>query len=303
MDATAFFGLQRRANAPTVWDVPVTAEICSAQGTLYGGTALGIGVEVLERTAERAALWATAQFYDFARPGDALRVEAELVVVGNHNTQGRVRAWVDDREIFMVVGSLGRRENRHDRAWPEPPAVTPRADCERRDVPEWAEDTVFNRFEVLLPPPLAATQWRYLIKDGKLTAPDADVEGVKEAQRTGRTAMWVRVPELEPSAAALGLIADLVSWGLTPAVGEPVAGQSLDNSLRIGDIASTEWYLIDIQALRVAQGTGYSIGHIWSEQGVLLGTASQSEVARPMLGELPRPARLAAEGLRSGGHD
>lgn len=292
VDAATFFNLRRDDAEATRWVSAISPGISSGNRTLYGGSALAIALEALERTCGRAAIWATAQFYGFARPGDRLVVDADLVVTGDHHTQARARGWIDDREIFIVAAALGRRALPIDRAWPEPPALPPWERWQQRDLPDWAAGSIFEQLEVYLCPALVDTQWAHLVRDDVLLD-IPDTPDARRARRTGRSFVWVRVRDLDPCSAALGLIGDLLSWGPRTAVGAPLAGQSLDNSLRIAAIAPTEWYLVEIQTQRIAHGVAYSIGHIWSEDGVLLGTASQSQVARPLDGELPPAARRA----------
>jgi acyl-CoA thioesterase len=44
----------------------------------------------------------------------------------------------------------------------------------------------------------------------------------------------------------------------------------------------TEWVLLDIRIHAVAHGFGHGVVHLWSEDGTLLATASQSTIVRLM---------------------
>ena len=66
------------------------------------------------------------------------------------------------------------------------------------------------------------------------------------------------------------------------ALGAPCSGNSLDNTLRVADLTTTEWILIDGQVHFVGNGVGYGLAHLWSDTGTLLGTAGQTLVLREL---------------------
>jgi acyl-CoA thioesterase II len=96
----------------------------------------------------------------------------------------------------------------------------------------------------------------------------------------GRSGFWVRVPDLECSSAALGLVGDFIPAGISFALGERAGGQSLDNTVRVLQLAPTEWYLVDVRIHGIEHGVAHGVAHLWNERGVLLGTASQTTVVR-----------------------
>jgi acyl-CoA thioesterase len=96
----------------------------------------------------------------------------------------------------------------------------------------------------------------------------------------GRSALWVRMDEgLELSSATLAIIADWVPSGLSQAAGR-VGGNSLDNTIRIYQLYPTEWVLCDIRIHGIQHGFGHGTAHLWSEDGRLMATASQSLIVR-----------------------
>jgi acyl-CoA thioesterase len=106
----------------------------------------------------------------------------------------------------------------------------------------------------------------------------------------GRSAMWAKLPEvLDMSSASLAVLGDYVPFGIGQALGLRAGGNSLDNTLRIGRLVPSEWVLLDIRVHQVVSGFGYGDVHLWSEDGVLLGTASQSTIVRKwhLLGDPP----------------
>ena len=60
------------------------------------------------------------------------------------------------------------------------------------------------------------------------------------------------------------------------AAGVRGAGTSLDNSLRVGHLVDCEWLLLDLHGHVAHDGYGYGDAHLWSPDGVLLGTGSQT---------------------------
>ena len=95
-------------------------------------------------------------------------------------------------------------------------------------------------------------------------------------------ALWARLAgdrapsssELTP--AVLGFLADMVPIAAAKATGVAGAGTSLDNSLRIGEPADSEWVLLDLDAHIAVGGYGHGQVHLWSPDGRLLATGTQS---------------------------
>ena len=111
-----------------------------------------------------------------------------------------------------------------------------------------------------------------------------DLESLDGVPSDGNASMWVRIRDLECSAAALAILGDYVPWGIGQALGLHVGGNSLDNTLRIvhrqTSVDTDDWLLVDVHAYAVAEGFGHGRVHIWARDGRLLATASQSIVAR-----------------------
>src|SRR5215218_9762503 len=69
--------------------------------------------------------------------------------------------------------------------------------------------------------------------------------------RPGQMAIWARLTGEVPGGgemtpATLGFLADMVPLACARSCGVAGAGTSLDNSLRIGEPADTEWVLLDL---------------------------------------------------------
>ena len=116
----------------------------------------------------------------------------------------------------------------------------------------------------------------------------------------------MRLPrELDRSAAGLAIVADWVPSGIGQALGRWAGGNSLDNTIRILDLVPTDWVLCDIQVHGIAKGFGHGRVHLWSEDGRLMATGSQSLIVRlhdekPAGGALSRASGCRAAPPRLG---
>lgn len=107
----------------------------------------------------------------------------------------------------------------------------------------------------------------------------------------GRTALWVRIPELtETSMVALAIFGDYVPFGIGQSLGAYAGGNSLDNTLRVIQVVPTDWVLLDVRIQAVHHGFGHGDVYQWSSDGTLMGIASQSAIVREV--SEPTPGRL-----------
>ncbi|MDQ1431536.1 MAG: acyl-CoA thioesterase, partial [Actinomycetota bacterium] len=112
--------------------------------------------------------------------------------------------------------------------------------------------------------------------DGRATE---DLDGTPGA---GRSAVWCRLPGGRRTVGPgdVALVGDLVILGLSDAVGIPCTANSLDNTIRIVERAASEWVLVDIKVDAVARGYAHAGAALWTEDGTLLGLATQTLVLR-----------------------
>ena len=258
----------RPGDAPGTWILPVTEDECSGAGRLFGGTGLGAAVRVLEIDSGRPMVWATGQFLSHALPGEDLRIEVDLVAEGRATTQARARAHVDGREVLAVIATLGRRDVDRSGVWITPPEAPSPDECP--PFPSRAAGrSVSGNLE------------RRLVR-GRTAAHEP-------AMDDGRVAMWVRVPDhLVVDPAFLAVLGDYVPWGGRDAVGGGLGGgQSLDNTLRVVEPVETVWILVDVRISSLVNGYAHGTVHLWSEDGYLMATASQTcQYRSPREGEI-----------------
>jgi acyl-CoA thioesterase len=265
MDATEFLGLCATHN-PVRWYLEVVPGICTDDQFLFGGCGLGAAIEALERTTGRRAVWAAAQYLSFAHPPDIMDIDVTVARAGQQTTQARAVAHVGDREILAVSAALGQRDTMYDGQWARFPDVPAPEDCPPRQRISRVDDSLAQRLEMRL-------------------ARGRDLSALDGVRDDGHSALWARFPAgLDVSAAALAILGDYVPFGVAQALGKPVTGSSLDNTLRVCSLVRTEWVLIDVRVHAVAHGFGHGRVELWAEDGTLLATASQSCVVRPRTG-------------------
>jgi acyl-CoA thioesterase len=252
--------------------MPIVPELCSGMGTLFGGCGLGALVETLEQDAGRPVVWATAQYLAFARHPSVLDIEVTLAVEGRSVTQARAIGRVDGEEILTVNAALGRRTSPIEGQWAERPDVPPPGDCPPRRLQTRHEGSILARLDTRL-------------------ADARDPEDFPSAPGAGRSALWVRFPDLDLSAAALAVVGDYVPFGISQASGQRAGGNSLDNTIRVVEAAPTEWILADVRIHAVGHGFAHGLVHLWGEDGTLLATASQSAVVRAWRDQPPADGR------------
>lgn len=263
MDRLAFFGVTPGRDERT-WDLPVVPELCSGMRTLFGGATMGAVAEVVERLAGRPPVWLSGQFLSVAHPGDVVELEVHRPATGRRLSQVRVVGRGQRREIVHVAATLGSGSI----ATPEPPErpapdVLAPEDSPPRPMLDRFAGTILDRVDIRL-----AQRRDEAEPPGRLGR--------------GRAGFWARLPELEASPAAMAIIGDFVPAGLGAALGAPVIPQSLDNTLRIVRHDPTDWYLIEVQLDGAANGLAHGTATLWSQEGVVLATASQTTVLRPM---------------------
>ena len=82
------------------------------------------------------------------------------------------------------------------------------------------------------------------------------------------------------TAGDVAFIGDLLMLGLSDAFGTPTTANSLDNTIRIVERAATEWVMLDVRIDAAAHGYAHAGAHLWTDDGVLLGMATQTLVVR-----------------------
>jgi acyl-CoA thioesterase len=183
-------------------------------------------------------------------------------VEGHRVTQARATASIDGKEILTVNAALGTGSLSADQPWVTMPEVAPPEECPPRRIPRDFGESIFEHVDTRV-----ALGRRFEDVDGQPGSP--------------HTALWARVPgHLSPSAATLAIFGDYVSSGTSEPMGRPLMGRSLDNTLRVATLEPTEWVLCDIHMHALQGGFAQGTGFLFSQNGTLLATASQSIQAK-----------------------
>lgn len=254
------------------WSLEVVPHLCRTDGRFYGGAALAAALACGEAAAGRPALWSSTQLVSSADLGDRIDITAAVVATGRSIAQVQVRGEVDGRLVFSSVGSCAEpREGGLAGAGQVMPSVPPPDDCER-----WRGPGALRGEDGEIPM-AAPTVGHHLVsehRDAPLLQPSAD--------HPGRMALWTRLTgtmartPTPTTPAVLGFLADMVPLAICKAAGVAGAGTSLDNSLRIGEPRDAEWVLLELDADVAVGGVGHGTVRLWSDDGHLLATGSQS---------------------------
>jgi acyl-CoA thioesterase len=255
-----FLGLRRATDG--AWSMAVGSQnIGGRRGSLFGGSGLAAGVAALEESADRPVAWATGQYVSTVQQGSVMDIDIHFPAMGHSMAQGRAVGMVGDAEIISIVAALGQRREEVRGVWTTAPDVPRPQDCELLE----------RTFEV----PCVHDH-----VDIRLAGGMFGFNGQGDPSGDGNLRLWVRMPEVALDAPALALIADYMSAGVGNAFGTRVHCTSLDNTIRyanpITDAEADGWVLCDGEVAFAGNGLAYGSGHIWSESGRLLATASQS---------------------------
>jgi acyl-CoA thioesterase II len=254
--------LEGRAAGPSFRFTP-SPLLCTPAGNLQGGAGLGVAVAAMEAVTRRPTIWATAQYLTFAPGLDALDVEVTVEVHGHQTTQARSVVQRDGMEILTAHAALGRRQLDIEGTFSSAAAV---------------------------PGPEESAPFRFF-RHGRGDMGDlADFRLARGRQfddldgRPGSEglALWIRCWEGDrrPTAADLAFIGDFMPLGFPHAIGQPYIGNSLDNTVRLGNLVPTEWVLMTVHVQQVVDGFGHGYAELWSQDDTLLGTVSQSATLR-----------------------
>lgn len=260
MDATEFLGLTPTHN-PMRWFLPITEGIATRERFLFGGCGLGASVAAMEAVCGRPVVWATAQYLSFAMVDSIMDLDVTIAVSGKRTSQARVVGKVGDREILTVNAALGSKDIPIDEQYRTMPQVPPPRECPTREGLVDDSNSIMTRLDMRL---ALGTPWNAFDGTQKLV--------------DGRSALWVRTPEVDMSAAALAILGDYVPFGISQSQGSWVPSNSLDNTIRVQRLVPTEWVLCDVRIDGIHDGFGHGSVYLWSADGTLLATASQSAV-------------------------
>jgi acyl-CoA thioesterase len=266
-----FLGLTA-ADGPGRFRFTVRNHLARLDGRLYGGTAIAVSIAASELVSSRAALWMTTQFVSTAPAEAEISVLAEVLAPGRRTNQVRVTGTDASGEVmFASLGATGHhRPDGLTGTFEHRPRVTGPEDSEHRDGPfaTMIRNAGITGDVPQVPPDVGFNSVIEFREPTVLEHPDPG---------PGRLCMWVRRRDRRPvTPAVVAFMADMVPLSVAHGCGVVAGGISLDNTIRIGAFEPSEWVLVDLRAHLAVGDYGHGAAHLWSEDGRLLATASQS---------------------------
>lgn len=276
-----FLGLVRHDHGDHFHFV-VENRLARLDGRLYGGTAIAVSIAAAEQVTERSSLWMTTQFVSTVGEGTEIAVHVEVLAPGRRTNQVRVTGTSPSGDVvFASLGATGHhRDGGLAGEFENCPDVTPPSDGESWQSPftGMAQGT---GAELRLPPLPRGVGFTTVIE-----LRSAEIRRHPDPG-PGRVCLWVRRKDRAPITPALAsYVADMVPMSVARACGVMALGTSLDNSIRIGSFDDQDpgegWVLLDLRPHLAVGDYGHGTAHVWSEQGRLMATASQTAAMRPI---------------------
>lgn len=234
-------------------------------GTLQGGAGLGATTAAMEIVTGRPTIWATAQYLSFASGTESLNIDVNVEVSGYNTSQVRCVLSRSGQEILTTHAAMGSRDTTMDDRWDQPLTVAAPNDCPRYRFFERGAGHLGDLSD-------------FRLAHGR----QLDDIAISKKKGDGSFALWVKCWEGSRmvTSSDIAFIGDFMPLGFADAIGAPFAGNSLDNTIRIGTLVPTQWVLISIRVHQVANGFGHGSASLWAESGTLLGNVSQTSVMR-----------------------
>lgn len=253
----------RSTDDPNRWQLELTPRVLTPAGAMHGGAALAATVEALEGATARPLVWATAHYLTHAGPRGLLDVDVSIEVAGHQTTQARAVLHLGDVEVLLTVASLGMRGETSPGRWVQPSLAPGPGDARRLPPAPPGTESMLDHYDIR-------------IATGRM---GDELDGTRGP---GRSVLWCRLPggRRPVSAGDMAFIGDLLMLGLSDALGTPTTANSLDNTIRIVERAPTEWVRLDVRIDATAHGYAHAGAHLWTDDGVLLGMATQTLVVR-----------------------
>jgi acyl-CoA thioesterase len=235
----------------------LTDDLSRHDGAMYGGTGAAAAVMAMEAATQRDALWVVTQFVAQAQIGERVRWVVEPMALGGRIAQLRVTGSVDDRVVFCALGATAHpRPGGLHGQYRAMPTVAPPDDCPRS-----------------LPGPphldLAELGFHRKVEFREAAPPDGS--------SSSPVMLWTRLSSgADVTRATVAFLADMIPLAVARAAGRLGAGFSLDNSLRFADVPPSEWVLLELSGQVASHGYGHGDVTVWSHDGALIATGSQT---------------------------
>ena len=233
----------------------VAPHLARPDGGLYGGAAAALAVTAAERATGRRCLSLAIRYLAPAALGDEIRVVVTNLSAGRSISQVEVKGTHGDRLIFAATAAAAVEGSHDDDAqlvpFPDAPAPSTCRGYRETDLAS------------------AGNMWRSLAV--RVAHHDGVDVGGQQPLR-----LWARINGVAATPATMAYVSDWVSEGFWQGVQGAGTGVTIDGSITVAQPDPTEWILMEI--LPQSSWAGYCAGQVlmWSENGVFLGTATQT---------------------------
>jgi acyl-CoA thioesterase len=234
----------------------LTDALARHDGAMYGGTGAAAAVMAMEAATQRDALWVVTQFVAQAQIGERIRWVVEPMALGGRIAQLRVTGTAGYRIVFCALGATAHpRPGGLHGQYRTMPVVTPPDDSPRvRPGPREVDPSEIG--------------FHRKVEFREVAQPDG---------ASGSVLLWSRLTSRAPvTRATVAFLADMIPLAVARAAGRMGAGFSLDNSLRFADVPPAEWVLLELTGQVAVHGYGHGDVTVWSSDGALIATGSQT---------------------------
>jgi hypothetical protein len=257
----AWLGLERVDEND--WRLPVTAGVVSGANALFGGCATAAGLVVARSLVTQPVVWGAAHFGALAPLGSEVSLRSRVITSGRTMTHLEVVGAFEGKDAFLVRATAGERPTGSGEGdWTR--AVTVPGPDECRDFPQPVHEATWAaRFE-----------WR--------------LAGTSTDTNEPWAAWWVRPnpdERADPLVNAVVLV-DYVTYGMGRALGFPLGGLSIDNTVRLNRVKEAAWLLLVVRPGAITGGFGHGSAFVYADNA-LVAAGSQSIVVNNWDWRLP----------------
>ncbi len=249
----AFWLPTRSEQDPSRFRLDVSPQACVGppdRTFLMGGVGMAAGLEALQAVTERPLRWATGQFQAGAGPDRAVDIEVVTLAAGRSVTQASATLRQGERTILTIAAALGDQDHPSAQQFLTLPDLPPPEACPVKVDPFGGPDSLLYQFD-------------------RRTAAQSNDAGMER--------LWFRPLSAAPwDVGQIAIVADFLLGAHTVSAG----GTSLDNTLRVHGMPSTEWVLADTQISGWSRGFVHGATALFSMDGTLIATGSQTGILR-----------------------
>ncbi|MFG1949055.1 acyl-CoA thioesterase domain-containing protein [Nonomuraea sp. NPDC048826] len=231
------------------FDVPVSRELCSGTGALFGGWGLGLLADAAQRTTGRRLRDLSASFLRPVMRGSRLSVRCDVLAEGRALAHCRLDADDDGHPAFTGLAVVGTPGEASAESAGGPAGRPPR-----------------------VPGPLECPERSYESGPGAAMRLDVRVAG----QSPGAVLLWARVLCDAPDEVRLAVVSDHVPYLLRRTLPGRPRATTVSASLRLFGGPVAEWVLLDVSLVARAGRTAVGRAALWQDGATLAGVAEQT---------------------------